>query len=279
MLKRNILVIGCAAVLASGSVAQAQESATIVLRSGERISGALVDLGGVGFTIDVNGNMRRVPRADVALIEFANAGNPNVSNETMTQLNSGKHVVVLRSGEQIAGNLFDIGGTSPLKITVDVAGGRRDINSSDISRIYLAPQGASATATSGTTATTASVPGAIAVPANQQWVASGITVRKGETLGVHAQGEVQLSGDMNDKAAPAGSLNGRRAPGSPLSNELAGALIARIGNGNPFAIGNLAQVQMPESGPLYLGVNDDSLGDNQGQFNVTIVRRAGGRRR
>jgi hypothetical protein len=274
MLKRTILVTVCAAVLAFASVAQAQESATLVLRSGERVSGQLIDLGGVGFTISVNGNIRQVAKGDVAAIEFANAGNANVTNETMAQLNGGKHVVVLRSGEQIAGNLYDIGGTSPLRITVDTAGGRRDINSSEIGRIFLAPQGATSVASGTTTATTTSVPGTIAVPANQQWVATGLTVRKGETLGFDAQGEVQLSIDANDKAAPAGSLTGRRAAGSPLSNELAGALIARIGNGQPFAIGNSAQVPMPESGPLYLAVNDDGLGDNVGQFNVTIVRRS-----
>ena len=279
MLKRTILVTVCAAVLAFASVAQAQESATLVLRSGERVSGQLIDLGGVGFTIDVNGSMRQVPQGDVAAIEFANAGNVNVTNETMAQLSGGKHVVVLRSGEQIAGNLYDISGKAPLKITIDTGGGRRDISSSDIGRIYLAAQGASGVATSGTTtATTGSVPGAIAVPANQQWVATGLTVRKGERIGFNAQGEVQLSADANDKAAAAGSLNGRRSPGSPLSNELAGALIARIGNGQPFAIGNQTSVPMPESGPLYLGVNDDGLGDNIGQFNVTITR-PGGRRR
>jgi hypothetical protein len=29
---------------------------------------------------------------------------------------------------------------------------------------------------------------------------------------------------------------------------------------------------MPASGPLYLGVNDDALADNSGQFNVVVTR-------
>jgi hypothetical protein len=62
--------------------------------------------------------------------------------------------------------------------------------------------------------------------------------------------------------------------GAPLPQELAGALVARIGNGRPFAIGNNTTVTMPDSGQLFLGVNDDSLGDNAGQLNVSIQRRS-----
>jgi hypothetical protein len=67
-------------------------------------------------------------------------------------------------------------------------------------------------------------------------------------------------------------MSGRRAPGSPLPEELAGALIARIGNNPPFALGNLNTSRMPQAGPLYLGINDDAVGDNNGQFNVVITR-------
>jgi hypothetical protein len=274
MLKRSIFVTACLAFLVFAATAQAQESATLVLKSGERISGQLVDLGGSGFTVRVSGQERQVSKGEVASIEFADAGSARLTNEVNAQLGGGKHVIVLKSGEQIAGNLYDISGTAPLKITIDTPSGRRDVNSSEIGRIFLAPQGSSvATSGSGTT-TTPGAPGSITVPANQQWVATGLTVRKGERIGVVAQGEVQLSPDANDKAQPAGAFSQRKAPGAPAPDLLAGALIARIGNGAAFAIGNQAQVTMPESGPLYLGVNDDSLGDNQGQFTVTLNRRS-----
>ena len=100
-------------------------------------------------------------------------------------------------------------------------------------------------------------------------------VRRGETLTFQTTGEVQLSGDGNDKAHSAGAYSQRRpGAGAPLPQELAGALVARIGNGQPFAIGNNTVVTMPEAGQLFLGVNDDSLGDNAGQFNVSIQRRS-----
>ena len=51
MLKRMVFALSVAA-LTFTAVAQAQENATLVLRSGERVSGQLVDLGGVGFTMN-----------------------------------------------------------------------------------------------------------------------------------------------------------------------------------------------------------------------------------
>ena len=48
-------------------------------------------------------------------------------------------------------------------------------------------------------------------------------------------------------------------------------LIGLVGKGEPFAIGESAQpVTMPVSGRLYLGVNDDHVPDNSGNFVVRI---------
>ena len=58
------------AAIAYVGVAQAQENATITLRSGERISGQLVDLNASGFTVKVNNEDRQVPKNDVAVIDF-----------------------------------------------------------------------------------------------------------------------------------------------------------------------------------------------------------------
>jgi hypothetical protein len=58
--------------------------------------------------------------------------------------------------------------------------------------------------------------------------------------------------------------------GAPLPRQFAGALIGRIDNGQPFGIGNQASLRMPASGILYLGVNDDIVSDNSGQFDVVV---------
>jgi hypothetical protein len=270
MMKR--ILLATVAIVGLASAAAAQEAATVVLRSGERISGQLIDHGGVGFTINVGGANRTIPTGEVALVEFPGAS-PALSNDMAARLNSGQHVIVLKNGQAIPGNFYDIGGTTPLRITIDTESGRRDLTSSEVGRIYLAPTGAASGTTGGSTQPGA--PGSVVVVANQAWTPTGLIVRRGETLTFQTTGEVQLSGDPNDKAHSAGSYSQRRpGGGAPLPQELAGALVARIGNGQPFAIGNNTTVTMPDAGQLFLGVNDDSLGDNGGQFNVSIQRRS-----
>jgi hypothetical protein len=110
------------------------------------------------------------------------------------------------------------------------------------------------------------------VPGNQQWVSSGITVRRGETINFTSTGEVRLSADGNDLAGVSGARSQRHAAGSPLPQFFAGALIGRIGNGAPFAIGDQTSIRMPAAGILWLGINDDVVADNAGQFNVVITR-------
>jgi hypothetical protein len=100
-----------------------------------------------------------------------------------------------------------------------------------------------------------------------------VTVRKGDTVTFNVTGQVQLSDNPNDVAHSAGSLTQRRAAGSPLPQNFAGALIAKVGNSAPFPIGDVSTpVTMPADGQLYLGVNDDEVSDNRGEFIVQLMR-------
>lgn len=110
----------------------------------------------------------------------------------------------------------------------------------------------------------------IRVEGTQLWTDTGITVRAGDTITFDAQGTVRLSSARNDVAGVGGTLSGRREADAPLPNQTAGALIARIGNSPPLFIGNRRAVRAPFGGRLYLGVNDDYLGDNSGDFQVTV---------
>jgi hypothetical protein len=83
---------------------------------------------------------------------------------------------------------------------------------------------------------------------------------------------VQLSDDASDVAQSAGALSQRYAKRSPLPQNFAGALIARVGNSAPFPIGNnTAPIVMPADGQLYLGINDDEVSDNRGEFIVRVT--------
>jgi hypothetical protein len=68
----------------------------------------------------------------------------------------------------------------------------------------------------------------------------------------------------------AGSLLQRYAANAPLPKAFAGALIGRIDSGQPFGIGDQTSIVAPAGGLLYLGINDDVLADNSGQFQVII---------
>ena len=159
-------------------------------------------------------------------------------------------------------------GASPRRISFSTGGSTRDFTSNNVARIYLArPSGTASTLP----ANLAQASGNIRVPANAGWVSTGITVARGQTIQISSNGEVRLSTDNDDVATTAGSKKGRMAGNSQLPGALAGALIGRVGNGQPFGIGNQASFSAPASGLLYLAVNDDQVGDNAGEFGVTIT--------
>jgi hypothetical protein len=249
----------------------AQETATIVTRSGEKISVQLIDMRDAGFTVRVNNQERQIPTGDVAVIDFS--GNGDVPEGDWARVSGGGHTTWLRNGQTIDGQLVDIGGTSPLRISLKTSSGNRDLSSSEIGRIVLAKPSTTA-ATTGGTSSPRSIPEGqgIAVDGKQGWTPTGLPVRSGETFSINATGEVRLSNDAADLASPTGSRSGKMAANAPLPNVPAGALIGRIGNSAPFSIGDRATISMPASGQLFLGINDDHLADNEGGYRVTLRR-------
>lgn len=120
-------------------------------------------------------------------------------------------------------------------------------------------------------------PEEILVKATERWTDTGIYVREGELLRIQSSGTVQLSGDSSDSGGPDGVASGRRAPAAPLTSRPAGALIARVGDSSPLFVGNDRTLRAPASGQVYLGVNDDHLADNRGEFRVRITVERSGR--
>ncbi len=110
----------------------------------------------------------------------------------------------------------------------------------------------------------------ITVDARQAWTDTGIDVEAGDTIMFESEGTVRLSDDGNDIADPRGSRSNRRASGAPLQRTTAGALIARIGNGGINAVGDRRSLRANQTGRLFLGVNDDHLADNSGEFRVMV---------
>ena len=108
----------------------------------------------------------------------------------------------------------------------------------------------------------------IVVRGTEQWTDTGLTLRPGDRVTFNAQGTIQMSPDPNDTASPAGSR--RLAPDAPLRQQPAGTLIAQIGGGAPISVG-ASRTITARGGRLLLGVNDDYVGDNSGEFRVEVV--------
>jgi len=267
MLKRTVLSAVCATAMLVTGVAYAQSSATLTLRSGERVSGDLIDLGGVGYTIRVSGNERQIAQNDVAVIDFTGGTMSDADWAKFT----GTSQIILKNGQTIDGQLYDIGGASPLRLSIKTSSGDRDLSSNEVARIVMArPENAPTGTTGAGVAPTAPVAGAVTVQANQPWTPTGFTVRRGQRLTFQTSGEIQLSDDATDVANPDGAKKARYATNAPMKQVLAGALIGRIGNGAPFAIGNQTSIVAPGAGVLFLGVNDDGFEDNKGNFQVIV---------
>jgi hypothetical protein len=111
----------------------------------------------------------------------------------------------------------------------------------------------------------------VIVSADVPWNDAGIEVRSGQTIFFEAQGQVRWGRDRRD--GPAGERNSPSNPNRPMGNRNAAALIGKVGNSSTdyFFIGDDAgPIRMRSSGRLYLGINDDVLTDNSGNFRVVV---------
>ena len=254
----------------SVNVAQAQQvNGTVVLKSGERHNGHNISYRIDRREVSLAGN-QRFGADQVAYVDFG--GNPDA-----VRVDGSQEALVLRDGSVLKGQLIELNHgnstdeSTPYLIIFKTDGGdEKRLPASQVARVYFS--GGAAVGTSGSTITRATGDGVV-VSAQQKWTPSGLVVRSGDRLTFSSNGDIQLSADANDIAGTAGSRSGRTAAGAPLPSAPAGALIGRVGtNGPVFAIGDQASLTVRENGQLFLGVNDDEVSDNRGEFRVKIQR-------
>lgn len=176
--------------------------------------------------------------------------------------------LVLRSGRRLEGDLVSVRG-STIEFT-ETNGSTRRLHRNDVARIELndsrydddddqqlggRPSGLREKYTT--------------VQAATQWNDTGVDVRSGALVYFDATGRVRWGPDRQD--GPGGEGGNRYNANRPIPGRPGGALVGRIGNSDPFYIGNdKGPIRMRESGRLSLGVNDDYLEDNSGSWRVTI---------
>lgn len=100
---------------------------------------------------------------------------------------------------------------------------------------------------------------------------TNIDVRAGQVVYFSATGRVNWGPGRRD--GPEGEGNSPFNATRPIPRRPAAALIGKVGSGSTdyFFIGNeQGPVQIRGSGRLFLGINDDYLQDNSGNFRVTV---------
>jgi small nuclear ribonucleoprotein (snRNP)-like protein len=190
-LRRPAKILGVAFVVLLTLSPSAQGRVTLILKSGETLTGNLIELRDTTIRVGApseDGRERKVPLDDVSAIEFVPSSTPPVWN----LLSSGQHVLILRNGTEVRGRLRSVEGT-PLAIAIaSDTGPPRVYRVADAARLLLAPP-----------RTVAAADPNCAVPFVGQW-----TVNNSElgNLGFESSGGCQLSGWYD--AAGGGTLRG-----------------------------------------------------------------------
>jgi hypothetical protein len=286
VIRRYVLLLALSLLaLPSFVIAEHEHRVTVQMRNGDRVSGLLEDIeNGTVFVRASQHDQRRLPVGDVLVIDFV-GGATGLPETELSIAARPEHLVILRNGSSWNGQFIDIRGGEATaaagenhSLIFRSGGEERRVGLDQVGRIYF---GNYPFNTTSAAPTTTNVPaGAIRVPGNATWVPTGIIVQRGDRVAFSTSGEVQLSDDAGDIARSAGSPRGRRASGAPMPNDLAGALIGKVGNSAPFGIGDLtAPITMPARGELFLGINDDHVNDNRGEFIVHIQRLGATRQR
>ena len=297
-MRKHLLIPVLAGILALGAAQAFAQTATVVLRNGDRMQAEVMDMG-QNFSFRVNGAPRSVPISDVVLIDFTGDGR-NVSADELSKVNaSGGGYVVMRSGDQFNARLQDLTGKPLVAAFTD----GQKMRLGDVARIYLGPvSNVPGFPNAGNPSVTQNDPApdsrgwrgrgrgrgrgrdpymdrsaapadarSVVLPSNVQWTNTNITVTRGQYLRFEPSGEVRLSLNGDDMGRASGTATPRHSDKAPMPSAPIGALIGRAGNSPPFLIGDTTQaIQMPADGRLFFGVNDDHVADNSGNFVVKI---------
>jgi hypothetical protein len=277
-----LLLLGLAVVLSAPS-AQAQVQTTVVLKSGQRHTGT-----NLGYRVDrrevavrtSQSEEPRVPVDQVAYIDFGGTSDPPNMN-----LSGSQEAVVMRDGSIQKGQILDIGHTDPANqstpfvVVYKAEGGEeRRVPASQVARVYFAggqPSSGSGGSSGGGSIVQPPAGQGYTVSSQQQWTTTGLVLNRGEAVTVRTTGEISIAGS-GARFGPGGT--GEMHPANPVPSAQTGALIARVGNGQPFLVGTQTRIVAPTAGQLMLGINDSHVADNQGAYQVE-VQRAGRTRR
>ena len=180
--------------------------------------------------------------------------------------------IYLRDGSELRGRFL---GYENGQFIFELENGReRRFRPSEVLRLVIEPAGAAPGADTGAPSPQMGgrweVQPAIDVRLAEQWVKTGIMLRRGMRVRVIASGTITLDG--RTQTGPDG-VNGRRDPDAPMPQENDGALIAIIGkeeNAPEILIGRQREFTAEQDGELYFTVNHWQTQGTRGSFRVEV---------
>jgi hypothetical protein len=184
----------------------------------------------------------------------------------------GADTLVLRNGTRVQGELVSVSeGVIEFAERTGLRGRRvREYDQEDVLRIEFNSN------TSGGAEVEPGRPSGlreklVIVSGDVDWNDAGIDVRAGQDIYLESSGTVRWGKDRRD--GPAGETNSPRNDGRPMPTRNAAALIGKVGarSSDFFFLGDAkGPIRVRASGRLFLGVNDDFLDDNTGNFRVIV---------
>lgn len=180
-----------AALSVTAISAQVQDRATIQLRDGTKVEGRIEALGKGTLFLRVSlADQRRIPVPSIALIDRKGGASGLPDTEIRVARNA-EHLLLLTGGASVRGQLVQIrggegsGDEGPRTYVFRTSTGEeRTYPPEQVARIYLGsyPFEAAVPAQAAAAAPAMVPAGGVRVPATAGWVATGLTVRKGDLV-------------------------------------------------------------------------------------------------
>jgi len=113
---------------------------------------------------------------------------------------------------------------------------------------------------------------AFTISGKSDWFDTGIDVEEGHIVAINSNGKIIWNLKDKKYCDPDGAVPYTRWGNKPLQAAGTGALIGKIGEdpSECFFVGKIKEIHAFKSGRLYLGINDDNTGDNEGSYRVRI---------
>jgi hypothetical protein len=119
----------------------------------------------------------------------------------------------------------------------------------------------------------------VTVVSGHVWTPTGVQLRAGDEVVIRASGRMRFGAPPINRLTPTGvrrgptcaTIGGARSDGWPAADLNCWSLIARVGTGHPFAVGDARSLRVSTAGELQLGINDNHLEDNAGSWSASVT--------